>query len=67
MINERKGFSFSGFCPTQNKEYSITVFFTESMSEYVQTGAFCDFGSYGNCPIMNECPIRNSVFERVPK
>ena len=51
----------TGFCPTQNCEYSITVEYTQiSGNRYVQTSCDCEYLSYdfSRCPIYKECPLR---------
>lgn len=66
-MNERKAFPFSGYCPTQEKEVTINIYFTNTENEYCQTGADCEYASFGDCSIYLECPIRKSVPEHVPK
>ncbi len=58
-----KTVTISGFCPTQNKNYSIDVTYLDVSDfqhphRYIQSLADCVYGSFGNCPIMNECPLR---------
>ncbi len=55
--------NISGFCPTLKKENSIELVYevvekAGKVSKYVQIGADCEYASYGNCPIMLDCPIR---------
>lgn len=55
-----------GYCPTQNKDTIIDVIYSHVRNnEYLQTGADCEFASYGNCPIMMECPIRQSASKTI--
>lgn len=53
----------SGFCPTLNKETSITITYevikrAGKTPKLIQVGADCEYASFGNCPIMLKCPIR---------
>ena len=53
----------SGFCPTQNKEYCISITYLDVSNfqnphRYIQGMADCKHGSFGNCPIMKDCPLR---------
>lgn len=63
MINLKIDKTISGFCPTLNADNSITITY-EVIEEFgkspkfIQVGADCECASYGNCPIMTECPIR---------
>lgn len=55
--------TISGFCPTLNSENSIKLFYeviekSGKSPDFVQVGADCEYASYGNCPIMLNCPIR---------
>lgn len=58
--------SISGFCPTQNKEYSITIDYVDA-SSYCETcyekGTFkCDYNIYGDkCSISSSCPLYSSA------
>jgi hypothetical protein len=55
--------SFSGFCPTLNKDYSIEVEYVDARSvdnpnKYIQGLAYCEHHSLFKCPIASKCPIR---------
>lgn len=53
--------TYTGYCPTQGKDASITVQFSHvSGLKYIQTSADCPYASFvqNKCNIMNECPIR---------
>jgi hypothetical protein len=50
-----------GFCPTLNREYTITVNYAKVRdNEYIQTGADCEYLSFdfSRCPIYKDCPLR---------
>lgn len=56
--------TFSGYCPTQDKEFSVTVEYIDSSTlqkkSYTKGLATCKYASYGgecNC----ECPIIDSA------
>ncbi len=56
--------TYTGYCPTQNKEETITVTFNHvSGLKYIQTGADCPYSSFvhNQCDIESECPIRKLV------
>ena len=64
--------TFYGFCPTQNKDFSVDVEYTavespEHPTYYIRTLSTCDFASFvGNdCPIMKNCPIRAQAPKQV--
>lgn len=51
----------TGFCPTQNCEYTISVEYSHiTGNRYIQTGADCKYLSFNfdNCPIYEVCPLR---------
>lgn len=51
-----------GYCPVQKEETVVDVIYSHVRSnEYLQTGADCEFASFGNCPMMLDCPIRKST------
>ena len=53
----------SGFCPTQNKDYSVTVeqLETTTMSDkykqYIDRELTCDYASQHVCPVKGSCPV----------
>ncbi len=54
-----QSFTFSGFCPTLDKDYSIEVKYSHiSDNKYLQSGGMCEYGSMNHCPNESECPIR---------
>ncbi|WDU82310.1 hypothetical protein [Caloramator sp. Dgby_cultured_2] len=62
--------SFSGFCPTLNKENTITVEFIDARSFdnpnlFIKGLAECEHHSYFKCPIAQDCPILKSVPEKL--
>lgn len=53
--------TYTGYCPTQDKDESVTVQFSHvSGIKYIQTGADCPFASLvqNKCDIMHDCPVR---------
>lgn len=54
--------TYVGYCPTLVQDASIEVLYVHARNnEYIQTGADCVKASFGECPIMTECPIRKSA------
>lgn len=58
----------TGFCPTQNCEYSIEVNYSHIVdNRYLKAGADCEYCAdvlLGNqCPIQLKCPL----YEAMPK
>lgn len=54
--------TISGFCPTLKKNYSINITYIDvsdlqHRNRYIQGMVDCEYGSFGNCPIMNKCPL----------
>lgn len=56
--------SFSGYCPTQDKEFSVTIEYldasTSQKKSYIKGLVTCKYASYGgecNC----DCPITDSA------
>lgn len=56
---------FTGYCPTQKKEYSISLEYVDTSDldgkSYTKGIATCDYASYGgqcdgNCPIIDSAP-----------
>jgi hypothetical protein len=65
-----KRLSVKGFCPTQNKDYSVTVDYidatTLTQKAAVKGLAKCEFNKYGDaCPIAKNCPIIRSAPEAI--
>ena len=61
-----KCLSVSGFCPTQNCDYEITVKYSSvhpigENEYYRQTGADCYYGSFGLCENQHQCPLLASA------
>lgn len=56
-------FSQSGYCPTQNKKETILIDTVEihmagsPTPGYKKMGLRCDYASWKNCDISNDCPI----------
>lgn len=53
---------FTGFCPTQKKEYSISVTYCgdnalESKETFSRERFICDFQKSYRCQLANKCPI----------
>jgi hypothetical protein len=55
----------SGFCPTQNCEYTIDVKYSHiADNRYLKVGATCDYCAdvFGvECPIQRDCPLYHSM------
>lgn len=58
-----------GFCPTQNKDYSIRVNYinvsTTERFEYAKGIASCDYTSCGNDCDLPRCPIASNAPESI--
>lgn len=60
-----------GFCPTQNKEYTVYVSYRDARNlsndpVYVKCMSRCEFAkSDCDCPIKRECPILLQAPERI--
>lgn len=64
LMNKVQG--VTGFCPTQNKNYTVSVTFIDASTlgkqEYKKGLFTCDYTKYGNsCGIARECPVYNLV------
>ncbi|WDU84238.1 hypothetical protein [Caloramator sp. Dgby_cultured_2] len=62
--------SFSGFCPTLNKDNTINVEYLDARSFdndnlFIKGLAECEYHSNFNCPIANDCPILKTVPEKL--
>jgi len=63
----KKTLSVSGFCPTLSRDHSINVDYIDATTtssnrrEFVKSLFECSIGSYGNCPIVGDCPINKSA------
>lgn len=60
----------TGFCPTLNKEFQITVDYLDVSSldhpnHYIRSLITCDFASWvhNDCPIQKDCPL----LQKAPK
>lgn len=56
--------TYTGYCPTQKKDETVTVQFSHvSGAKYIQTGADCPYASFAQnkCDIMSKCPVRKLV------
>lgn len=62
-MNKRK--TFTGFCPAQNKDFSVTIDYINSSTlekqSYTKGLATCSYASYGGkcdckCPIIDSAP-----------
>jgi hypothetical protein len=56
----------TGFCPTQNKNFTISVAFIDASTldrqQYVKGLFTCDHIKHGNgCDIAKECPVYNII------
>lgn len=60
----------TGMCPTQGKEYSITVHYMDvsnMISEcYVKTGFYCEYNEYGNKCNSSNCPLYKVAHVNIP-
>lgn len=67
MVQFDKTISLNGFCPVQQKDYSITVGYNvinknEYPKRYLQCGASCEFYMNQNgCEHSSDCPIREKA------
>lgn len=56
---------FSGYCPVQNKEFSISIEYIDTSNLYEKSYskgiATCDFASYGGDCDSSKCPIIKSA------
>ena len=55
--------TFSGFCPTLQKDYSITVEYIDACTfdnpnRYIQGRCTCEHYAFNGCGNASECPIR---------
>ena len=62
--------SISGYCPTQNKQYSISVRYIEDSDlegnrTYIKGLASCEYLRNGNQCSFNECPLAASAPEHL--
>lgn len=58
----------SGFCPTQNCQYAITLEYVPAGSkQLMQTKVICNYiaSDFSKCPIYKECPIRNQASKTI--
>lgn len=57
--------TFSGTCPIQGKEYSVSVDYidasTNEGTEYTKGLGHCEFNMYGDKCDSNKCPILNKA------
>lgn len=57
--------SFSGYCPAQGKNYSITVEYIDTsdltQTSYCKGRATCDYNKYGDKCDSSGCPIIKSA------
>ena len=60
----------TGMCPTQGKEYSITVHYrdvSDMTSEcYVKTTSCCEYNKFGNKCDSSKCPLIKSAPNNLP-
>ena len=58
-----------GFCPVQEKEYSISVYYIDASTmeerKYIKGRATCDYTKYGNVCNVPNCPIIEKAPERI--
>lgn len=58
-----------GFCPTQQKDYSIDVFYKEVSNtkekRFVKNGSQCEYDLFGDKCHIDDCPIYESAPEYI--
>ena len=58
--------TITGYCPTQNKNYSISIDVIsnatlDNPNSYELGMTNCEYAGTNECDISNNCPIRNSI------
>lgn len=60
--------TFHGTCPTQGKDYSISINYLDASTndgeEYIKGTAYCEYNKYGDKCNKSQCPILKSAPQR---
>lgn len=64
-----KRFSVSGFCPTQNKNFAVSIEYLDTGIDntYIKGMFACEYTYRNECPLSNICPIYNEAPNEITK